>query len=220
MRAVSDRHVGRLARDAGAIVKARRGRRRWEAVVVGASAGGVEALGVLLPYLRRGFALPVIVVVHLRPDVPSLLTDVFGSRCGLPVVEAEDKMPLAGGHLYVAPPDYHLMIERAEGDPADIHFALSVEAPVRFSRPSIDVLFESAAFAWRERVLGILLSGANDDGARGLAAIRANGGTTWVQAPETAAVETMPAEAIVRGAADSVMTLDEIGRSLRRAFPS
>lgn len=204
-----------------------------EAVVIGGSAGGIEALNVLLPMLPAAFRPALIVVLHLRPDTPSLLPRLFSLRCALPVCEAEDKMPVRHGHLYLAPPDYHLLVERdsphggiyvgshvgnhgrerAEG----VHFALSVDPPERFSRPSIDVLFESAAHAWREALLGILLSGANDDGARGLETIRHCGGRTWVQAPDTASAETMPAEAIARGAVDEVLTLEAIGSRLRRA---
>ncbi len=208
-----------------------------DAVVIGGSAGGIEALNVLLPMLPAAFRPALIVVLHLRPDTPSLLPQLFSLRCALPVCEAEDKMPVRHGHLYLAPPDYHLLVERdsrhggaysgshvgtpignlgserAEG----VHFALSVDPPERFSRPSIDVLFESAAHAWREALLGILLSGANDDGARGLETIRHCGGRTWVQAPDTASAETMPAEAIARGAVDEVLTLEAIGSRLRRA---
>lgn len=196
-----------------------------EAVVIGGSAGGIEALNVLLPMLPAAFRPALIVVLHLRPDTPSLLPQLFSLRCALPVCEAEDKMPVRHGHLYLAPPDYHLLVERdsfhgenhgterAEG----VHLALSVDPPERFSRPSIDVLFESAAHAWREALLGILLSGANDDGARGLETIRHCGGRTWVQAPDTASAETMPAEAIARGAVDEVLTLEEIGSRLRLA---
>lgn len=184
------------------------------AIVIGASAGGIEALGVLLPMLPPSFRPPLIVVLHLRPDVPSLLQGLFSARCVLPVCEAEDKLPVRHGHVYVAPPDYHLLVERGK---QDVHLALSVAPPVRFSRPSIDVLFESAAEVWRQRLLGILLSGANDDGARGLETIRACGGRTWVQAPHTASADTMPAEAIARGAVDEVLTLEAIGSRLRHA---
>lgn len=188
----------------------------YRAVVIGASAGGVEALNALLPMLPRRFRPAVVIVMHLRPTSPSLLPELFAARCVLPVREAEDKLPVLPGHLYVAPPDYHLLAERDPDTRDGVRLALSVEPPVRFSRPSIDVLFESAAVAWRERALGILLSGANDDGARGLAAIRAAGGQAWVQTPASAAVHTMPEEAIARGAADRVMTLDDIGHHLAR----
>ncbi|MBO4121988.1 chemotaxis protein CheB [Cupriavidus gilardii] len=195
-----------------------------EAVVIGGSAGGIEALNVLLPMLPAAFHPALIVVLHLRPDKPSLLPQLFSLRCALPVCEAEDKMPVRHGHLYLAPPDYHLLVERdsLHGDPRGDHaegvrLALSVDPPERFSRPSIDVLFESAAHAWRDALLGILLSGANDDGARGLETIRQCGGRTWVQAPDTASAETMPAEAIARGAVDEVLTLEAIGSRLRLA---
>lgn len=185
-----------------------------EAVVVGASAGGIEALNRLLPMLPAAFHPPLIVVLHLRPDTPSLLPELFGRRCALTVREAEDKMPVGPGHLYLAPPDYHLLVER---DPNGTRLALSVDPPERFSRPSIDVLFESAAYVWRDRLLGILLSGANDDGARGLEVIRAAGGRAWVQAPDTAAADIMPAQAIARGAVDEVLTIEAIGSRLRLA---
>lgn len=196
-----------------------------EAVVIGGSAGGIEALNVLLPMLPAAFRPALIVVLHLRPDTPSLLPQLFSLRCALPVCEAEDKMPVRHGHLYLAPPDYHLLVERdsyhagdhASERAAGVRLALSVDPPERFSRPSIDVLFESAAHAWREALLGILLSGANDDGARGLETIRQCGGRAWVQAPDTASAETMPAEAIARGAVDEVLTLEAIGSRLRLA---
>jgi len=179
-----------------------------DAVVIGASAGGVEALSVLLPMVPAGFRPALLIVMHQHPNQPSLLPELFGARCALPVCEAEDKMPVRPGHVYLAPPDYHLLVERVPEAPEDVELALSVEPPVRFSRPSIDVLFESAAVAWRARVL------ANDDGARGLAMIRAAGGRAWVQSPGSAAVETMPQEAIDRGAADRVLTLEQIGQRL------
>lgn len=192
--------------------------RAARSVVIGASAGGVEALGRLLPHLSVPCRARVIVVMHLLPGTPSLLPELFAGRCALPVCEAEDKMPILPGNIYTAPPDYHLLIERDDADAPDACFSLSVAPPVRYSRPSIDVLFESAAVAWREQVLGILLSGANDDGTRGLHAIRAGGGETWVQSPDSAAVATMPQEAIAHGAADRIMPLAEIGQALRLAF--
>jgi len=183
-------------------------RKATEAVVIGASAGGVEALSRLVEALPRRFNPAVLVVLHLRPDVPSLLPDIFAERCALPVSEAQDKAPLQAGHVYVAPPGYHLLIEPG---PA---LALSVDPPVKFSRPSIDVLFESAAWVFRERLLGILLTGASDDGAQGLAAIRANGGHAWVQDPDTAAHPAMPLAAIEQHAADEILSLDVLAERL------
>jgi two-component system chemotaxis response regulator CheB len=159
-------------------------------VVIGASAGALDVLSLIVPALPPEIPAAVAVVVHVPPDRSNALPEVLGDRAAVPVCEAEDKMPAENGRIYFAPPDYHLLVER------DGTFALSADPPVLFSRPSIDVLFESAAAAFGPRLLGILLSGASADGARGLAAIRDAGGLTWVQAPETAAVPTMPEAAL------------------------
>jgi two-component system chemotaxis response regulator CheB len=160
------------------------------AVVFGASAGAMEALGQLLPALPASLPLPIMGVVHLSARTPSLLVPLFAARCALRVCEAEDKLPLEPGVVYFAPPDYHLLIESPH------MLALSVDAPVQFSRPSIDVLFHSAAHAFGAGTLGILLSGANDDGSAGLAAIAAAGGRVWVQEPASASARTMPEAAL------------------------
>jgi two-component system chemotaxis response regulator CheB len=162
-------------------------------VAVGASAGALEALLALVPPLPRGFPVPVVVAVHVPPDRESGLPAVMGRQSALAMVEAEDKMPLLPGHVYFAPPDYHLLVERHGA------LALSTDALVHYSRPSIDVLFESVAAATGARSLGILLSGANADGAAGLAAIGAAGGLTWVQSPASARVSTMPEAALATG---------------------
>lgn len=162
-------------------------------IAVGASAGALEALRALLPPLPRGFPAPIVVVVHVPADRESGLPAVLARECRLAVVEAEDKMTLAAGQVTFAPPGYHLLVE-AHGA-----LALSAEPPVQFSRPSIDVLFESAADAFGPRALGILLSGANADGAHGLAAIARAGGLTWVQSPESAQVSIMPEAALASG---------------------
>ena len=182
---------------------------RIDAVVIGASAGGVEALLRMLPTLGRSLPTPIVVVLHLPRERPSLLASVLGARCALPVVEAEDKMPLADGTIYFAPPDYHLLLERGAS------FALSTDELVHFSRPSIDVLFDSAADVFGARLAAVLLTGANEDGAAGLATVRRRGGTTIVQDPETALVSTMPLAAIALGAADHVLPLDDIAALLR-----
>src|SRR6476469_3299727 len=163
---------------------------RPEAVVIGASAGGVAALLQLLAPLPRDFIPSMIAVLHLPSDHHSGLAELFAHRMQLPVVEAEDKMPVRPGTLYFAPAGYHLLIE------ADRCFALSCEDPVLFSRPSIDVLFDSAALAYRERLAGVVLTGASDDGAAGLAAVKAAGGFTAVQDPAEAQIATMPQAAI------------------------
>lgn len=182
-----------------------------DAIVVGASAGGVEALNRLLPALPAALPVPVLVVLHLLPDVQSELADLFGARCALRVIEANDRQPLLPGTVYIAPPGYHLLVG------ADRTCSLSVDEPVNFSRPSIDVLFESAAWTFQSRVLGILLTGASADGAIGLVQIRARGGVAWVQSPETAQADTMPLAAIALGATDRILPVERIAEALRRA---
>ena len=175
-------------------------------IVVGASAGAVEALGQFLPELPANLGVPVLVVVHVPPDRRSALPDLFAAHCALETLEAEDKtMPDAC--VYFAPSDYHLLVER------DGSLALSVDEPVHHSRPSIDVLFESAADATGARALGILLSGASHDGAAGLNQIHVAGGHTWVQTPESAQVGVMPRAALAL--ADHVtLAPRDMGRAL------
>jgi two-component system chemotaxis response regulator CheB len=180
-----------------------------DAVVIGASAGGVEALSVLLPALPRGYGGAVLVALHLPRARPSLLVNIFGPKCALAVREAEDKEPVAPGTIYFAPSDYHLLVEDG---PA---LALSVDAPVNFSRPSIDVLFESAADVYGSRLLGIILTGASDDGAAGLEAVHRAGGVTCVQDPSSAHMSLMVEAALRRVAADHVLGLGELAALLR-----
>lgn len=175
-----------------------------EAVAIGASAGGVEAVGTLLESLPPGFPLALLVVIHIPAGNDGLLASVLARRCALPTREATDKEPVSGGNVYLAPPGYHLLVE------PDKTLSLSVDEPVNFSRPSIDILFESAALAYRGALLGIVLTGANADGADGLVAIRACGGRAWVQSPDTAASSEMPASALKRAGADGVFGLDEM----------
>ncbi len=181
-------------------------------VVIGGSAGGIEALSVLLPPLPASFHAAVLVVVHLPRDRPSLLASVFSSRCALPVGEAFDKDPLLGGTITFAPPDYHLLVDVEATGAARL--SLSVDAPVHHSRPAIDVLFESVAELFGSRALGVILSGASADGALGLAALRRAGGYAVVQAPESAAAATMPLAAIRAGPVDQVLALEQIAQVL------
>jgi two-component system, chemotaxis family, protein-glutamate methylesterase/glutaminase len=180
-----------------------------EAVVIGASAGGVEAVGVLLSGLSPGFSAAVMVVIHVPSRNDDLLARVLAPRCALPLLEASDKLPAEAGAVYIAPAGYHLLVE------PERTFALSLDEPVNFSRPSIDVLFESAAYAYRDRTLGIVLTGANADGAEGLRIVREFGGLAWVQDPASASSSAMPAAAIERAGADRIMTLEEMTRSLQ-----
>ena len=188
--------------------------RSVHAIVIGASAGGVEALSVLLPALPAGLLASVFIVLHIPRDAPSMLQEVFEPRCALPVLEAEDKLPVFAGTVYFAPPDYHLLID------AGPHLALSSDELVNFSRPSIDVLFESAADVYGAGLLGILLTGANQDGAAGLDAVAKAGGMTIVQDPATARSPQMPEAAIRRRLPDKVLTLDQIAQYLRSLQPA
>jgi two-component system, chemotaxis family, protein-glutamate methylesterase/glutaminase len=182
--------------------------RRIDAVAIGASAGGVEALATLLPALPRQLRAAVFVVLHLPRTGPSLLVDIFQPRCAQPVCEASDKTAVEPGTVYFAPPDYHLLVERGGT------LALSADDLVNFSRPSVDVLFESAADVYRDRLLGIILTGASHDGAAGLAAVAAAGGFTVVQDPRTAQSSVMAEAALRRCAPDLVLPLEAIAALL------
>ncbi|WP_429570919.1 chemotaxis protein CheB [Paraburkholderia sp. JPY419] len=182
--------------------------RGYELVVIGGSAGGIEVLNVLLAALPARFAAAVMIVMHLPPDSPSYLVPALAHRCALPVLEPDAGELIQPGRVHVAPPGYHMLVE------VDRTVALSTDAAVRFSRPSIDVLFESAATVYRERLLAILLSGANDDGALGLERVRTLGGTAWVQDPASAGSAEMPRAAIARGAADAIFNPETLARRL------
>lgn len=183
-------------------------RHDFDVIVVGASAGGVAALRMLVSALPAGFVLPVLVAQHLPPDRASQLVRVLAPACRLPVVEAEDKQPLLPGRVVLAPPDYHLLVEDRDS------VALSMDPPVLFSRPAIDPLFESAADAFGPRTLALLLTGASADGTAGVAAVRRAGGVAWVQDPDDAVAPVMPASAIAHAGADAVLTLEAMCRRL------
>ncbi|WP_449447020.1 chemotaxis protein CheB [Thermomonas brevis] len=179
-----------------------------KAIVVGASAGGVVAVRTLLAGLPGNFPCAVLVVIHLPRDRPSQLAELMASAAALPVAEAEDKQPIAPGQVLLAPPDYHLMVEDTG------HVALSTDAPQLYSMPSIDVLFESAAHAWRHELLAIVLTGASADGAQGAVAVRRAGGRVWVQDPDEAEMPVMPAAALAAAGADAVLTLKQMIQQL------
>ena len=181
-----------------------------EAVVLGGSAGAVEALAELLPSVHEGTKLSVVVVVHLPPGRPNLLPAIFRNKLAVPVKEASDKEPVGEGTVWFAPPDYHLLVER------DRHFSLSIDAPVNFSRPSIDVLFESAADAYGARLLAVVLTGANDDCAAGARAVRDAGGVVVVQDPSVAEASRMPQAAIARADPQAVASLRDIAALIHR----
>lgn len=183
--------------------------RKIDAVVLGASAGGVEALLTLLPALERSCAVPVLVVVHLPRERPSRLVELFGAKCRVSVREAEDKEPIEPGCVYFAPPDYHLLVD--EGPT----LSLSSDELLHFSRPSIDALFESAADVYRAGLLALVLTGANADGAEGLAAVARAGGLTVVQLPASASVATMPEAALKAAPSSLQLDLSEMAALLR-----
>jgi len=176
-------------------------------VVVGTSYGGLQALSMLLGGLPADFGAAMVVVQHRSRDSDETLSRLLQDRTSLPVVEVDDKDAIEPGHIFIAPPDYHLLIEGKT-------FALSTEAPVAFSRPSIDVLFESAAEALGDRVVGVLLTGANADGAVGLVRIKQRGGYVIVQDPETAVGRAMPAAGIAIAPVDIVLPLERIAGHL------
>lgn len=181
---------------------------RVEAVVVGASAGGVEALLNLFSDFPQDFRLPVIVVLHLPDERRSQLANIFDRRLALSVKEAEDKEQIVPGTLYFAAPGYHLSVEQ------DRSLSLSQEERLHHSRPAIDYLFESAADAYGNSLAAVLLTGANQDGARGLAQIKRQGGLTIVQDPREAQVATMPEAALALQQPDYILPLRGISRLL------
>lgn len=217
--------------------------KKFEIVVVGTSLGGLQALTVLLADLPQNFPLPVVIVQHRHKSSQNRLTEFLQHESSLQITEAEDKEPIAPGRVYLAPADYHLLIESpCEWEKSvnenyftgwesvavesidnskfpilcrgSFTFALSTEAPVCYARPSIDVLFESAADAFGEKVIGIILTGASSDGSKGLAKIKAEGGLTFVEEPASALCRTMPASAIANVEVDWILPLSKIAPCL------
>jgi two-component system chemotaxis response regulator CheB len=189
---------------------------RVRAIVIGASAGAIDALTAILPKLPADFPLPVMIVVHIPADRPSIIADLFRARCAVAVREAEDKEPIQGGTVYFAPPDYHLLVDTtvAGGEPGSEVLSLSSEEPVLYSRPAIDVLFETAAEVYGAEVMGVVLTGANNDGAAGSRRICAAGGQVVVQRPDQALASTMPTAALEACPQAATLTLAEIANRL------
>lgn len=177
----------------------------FDLVVVGASLGGLAALQTLLSGLPEGFAVPIAVAQHRRPDEGSRLAELLAKKTPLRVREPDDKEEIERGTVYVAPADYHLLVERAGA------FALSVDGPVAFARPSIDVLFESAAEAYGRRLAAVLLTASSEDGAAGMAAVAARGGVTVVEDPASAASPVAGLAALARTRVQHVLPITEIG---------
>lgn len=179
----------------------------YEIVVVGTSWGGLSALRELIVRLPGTLGVPVVVIQHRHKQSDHLLTTLLQDETSLCVCEVEDKAPMTAGNVYVAPADYHLFIEPG-------FFSLSMDEPVRFSRPSIDVTFESAADAYGARAVGVVLTGANADGAVGLRRIVSRGGLAFVQTPATAESPTMPQAAINAVPEARVLTIAEIAAAI------
>ena len=181
----------------------------YEIVVIGASFGGLSALQILLPEIAADFPLPIVIVQHRGKYENSGLCEFLRRHSSLPLDEPDDKEEIEAGRVYLAPRDYHLLIERG-------HFALSTEAAVSYARPSIDVLFESAVEAYKNAVVGLILTGANADGAQGLAQIKAHGGLAIVQDPSSAEARAMPEAAIAATAIDCILPISEIAPFLNQ----
>ena len=177
---------------------------QFELLVIGGSAGCIDALLAMLPHFPADFPVPLLVIIHRSPMRESPLADIFQRICKLKVKEAEEKEEIVPGYLYLAPADYHLLIEEART------FSLDHSEKVNFSRPSIDITFEQAAEVYKKKLIGILVTGANTDGAKGLLSIQLQGGFTIVQNPATASVSTMPQAAISLSDKHKVMELEAI----------
>jgi two-component system, chemotaxis family, protein-glutamate methylesterase/glutaminase len=182
------------------------------ALLIGASAGGVDALLRLLPALPAGLPATVLVVLHRGAQNTDTLAQLLATRCALPVEDAWDRQPLLPGTVTLAPPDYHLLVD------AGPRASLSIDPSVLWSRPAIDPLFETAAAVFGRRTLALVLTGASSDGAHGARAVRRAGGRLWVQQPTEAMVPTMPQSALDEAGADAVLTLDEMAERLQNEW--
>lgn len=176
----------------------------YKAIAIGGSAGSTEALSEILSCLPPMFNLPIIIVCHLHPTDDGGLVEFFSRQSGRIVKEAVDKEQVQAGRIYFPPANYHLLVEREKT------FALSIDEKVNYSRPSIDVFFESAALAWGIDLIGIILTGANMDGAAGIQAIKKHGGFTIAQDPQEALHPVMPQAAISTGAIDTILSIKQI----------
>jgi two-component system chemotaxis response regulator CheB len=178
--------------------------KKYQAIAIGTSAGGLFALSYLFKKLPSDYSIPIVVVQHRSKDQKDLLEEVLQTKCKIKIKQADEKEKIKDGHVYIAPPDYHLLVEN------DMTFSLSSDELVLYSRPSIDVLFESAAMVYRNKLVGIILTGANKDGALGISAIRKNGGLTIAQNPVEALYSFMPEASIETKKVEHIWTLAEI----------
>jgi two-component system chemotaxis response regulator CheB len=181
---------------------------QYEAVVVGVSSGGMEVLYMILKSLQGSFPLPLIIVQHMHSNSDNYLAQSLNEKCKMTVKEAEEKENIKPGNVYIAPPNYHLLIED------DRTFSFAITERVNFARPSIDVLFETAADVYKEKLIGIILTGANYDGSQGLKKIKDMGGMAIVQDPFTAKIESMPRAALAATDVDYILPPEKIGSAL------
>ncbi len=184
--------------------------RKYKVIVIGVSTGGIKALKTILSVLPSEFALSVIIAMHRHKDTDGYLERSLDKECKMHVKQADEKEEIKAGVVYVAPPNYHLLIED------DRTFSMSVEGAVNYARPSVDVVFESAAEVYGEGLIGVVLTGANKDGSLGLKKIKEAGGLAIVQTPETSEVADMPRAAIAAVNPDYVLPLEKIGTLLRK----
>ena len=178
--------------------------KKYRAIVIGTSAGGLHAVSAILDEFPADYPIPVIIVQHRSKDQRELLEEVLQSKCKIRIKQADEKEKIESGCVYIAPPDYHLLVE------SDETFSLSADEPVRFSRPSIDVLFETAAAVFKNALIGIILTGASNDGSSGIVAIKKNGGLTIAQNPAEAQFPFMPKSSIETKEINYVWTLSDI----------
>lgn len=176
----------------------------FKAIVTGVSAGGFKILHTILPMFPASFRVPILVVQHRVPGKDNYLIESLNTSSLVTVKEADDKEELQQATVYIAPGGYHMLLEK------DMSIGLNIDPPVSFSRPSIDVLFESAAYACKEKLIGLILTGANSDGSAGIATIKRFGGTTIAQTPESAESTVMPTSAIATGCVDHIQPIEEI----------
>lgn len=179
-----------------------------KAIVIGTSFGGIEALKLILPRFEIGFPFPVIIVLHIGTHNNDMFIRHLNDLCPLVVKETESHEPILPGHIYFAPPDYHLLVED------DFTFSLSTDEKLNFSRPSIDILFESAAWVYKNGLIGLLMTGANSDGANGLKIIKDLGGTILIQNPTSSIAPNMPDAALKIAKPEIILKLDEIADKL------
>lgn len=184
-------------------------------VVIGGSAGSLQVVMEILPQLKRDLKLAVVIVFHRKAvSEPDFLIDLLNSKSKVIVKEAEDKEPITPGKVYIAAADYHLFIEK------DYSFSLDISEKINFSRPSIDLTFQSAADTYREKLVGVLLSGANADGVKGLQSIKVRGGFCIAQDPVSCQIPYMPAQAIAKGMIDQIALPDQIAQFINTCTPS